>query len=332
MSDKNDRGNGPNSSAMVAISLQELLEKSQLNVDLFLRLSPTKHILVIKAGRDPDHSALRRYLSRGVHSLYVRSSDYNAMIARSLVEASTSAPTGSVETFTEISRDIWSEIQSLGIKDETAPKASSSTDWLSGLGMRQAQFRETLDNLRQLQGGLTRHAAATSLIAVMLAIEMGWEEKEILDKLSLAGFLHDIGLTKVPRDIASKAQKKMSRDELIIYESHAEVGRDLVDRMKFVHPDVARIVWEHHEHVNGTGFPRKLKEGALHTLTNIVSVASEFTNLILNDDNGREVLPARGAYAEIDSQIGQKFAEKPVLALRSLLILNPQDLKKAANA
>jgi len=89
--------------------------------------------------------------------------------------------------------------------------------------------------------------------------------------LRTAGVLHDIGKLQVPAEILSKPAR-LSAFEMQLVRDHVQAGRDILAKIAFPWP-VAEIVYQHHERLNGQGYPRGLAADALCLEARILAVA-----------------------------------------------------------
>lgn len=74
-------------------------------------------------------------------------------------------------------------------------------------------------------------------------------------RISLCALLHDVGLTRIPKDIAG-ATRRLTEQEFIVYKTHAAIGHDIIKQSGSIDPSIATGVLEHHERLDGKGYPR----------------------------------------------------------------------------
>ncbi len=94
------------------------------------------------------------------------------------------------------------------------------------------------------------------LIAAAIARQLGWDEARCKD-LELIGLVHDIGKISVPSEILTKPTR-LSGIEMELMRGHAQAGYDILKDVPFRTP-VAEIIRQHHERLDGSGYPRGLK-------------------------------------------------------------------------
>lgn len=114
------------------------------------------------------------------------------------------------------------------------------------------------------------HQRRVSRLATSIAQEMGLPENEI-DGIRLAGLIHDLGKIYVPAEILSKPGV-ISDIEFSIIKTHPQVGHDILRKIEFPWP-LSKIVHQHHERLDGSGYPLGLKKDEILLSSRILSVA-----------------------------------------------------------
>ena len=114
------------------------------------------------------------------------------------------------------------------------------------------------------------HQQRVSRLSCALAAEMGLPEERI-EGLRVAGLLHDLGKIAVASEILSKPGK-INEYEFAIIKAHPQVGYDILKTIEFPWP-VADVVLQHHERLDGSGYPAGLKEPDILLEAKILGVA-----------------------------------------------------------
>jgi HD-GYP domain-containing protein (c-di-GMP phosphodiesterase class II) len=141
------------------------------------------------------------------------------------------------------------------------------------------QTIEVLSNVVSLQekyyeGSHSRYVSQKS-VEVGKALNV---KEELLFDIEIAGLVHDIGKIGFPDSILNKHPNEMKDIERKQYELHPFFGMKILEKHKSFQ-NVAEIVYQHHERLDGSGFPRKLMRGEIHPGALIVSVVNTFHNL-----------------------------------------------------
>lgn len=118
------------------------------------------------------------------------------------------------------------------------------------------------------------HSVRVSVIAVALGRELGLNNAELED-LGIGAMLHDVGKVKVPDEILNK-EGKLDDDEHLIIKKHTEFGHDMLLSKSDVPAAALDVAYNHHEQLDGKGYPRGLKGDEIPYFAKIVSAADAF--------------------------------------------------------
>jgi PAS domain S-box-containing protein len=147
------------------------------------------------------------------------------------------------------------------------------------------------------------HQRRVTVVACAIARELGAGEDSVL-ALSVAGRMHDLGKLKVPTEILTRPGK-LCPLELQMMREHPQATYDLLKGIDFPWP-VAEICRQHHEHMDGSGYPQGLRGEQLLLEARILAVADVFEAM----SSHRPYRPALGveaALAELQSNRGTLF-------------------------
>jgi PAS domain S-box-containing protein/putative nucleotidyltransferase with HDIG domain len=114
------------------------------------------------------------------------------------------------------------------------------------------------------------HQRRVAELASAIARDMGLVEEQV-HGVYLAAVVHDVGKIQIPAEILTKPGK-LSRIEFELIKSHPEVGYDILKGVDFPWP-IAQIVYQHHERLDGLGYPRGLKSDEILLEAKIIMVA-----------------------------------------------------------
>ena len=114
------------------------------------------------------------------------------------------------------------------------------------------------------------HQTRSANLARTIAVEMGLPQDKI-EGIRMAGSIHDIGKLSIPAEILSKPTK-LSEIEFALIKAHSQRGFEMLKDVKSPWP-LAEIVYQHHERMDGSGYPRNLKGEEILIEARILSVA-----------------------------------------------------------
>jgi PAS domain S-box-containing protein/putative nucleotidyltransferase with HDIG domain len=114
------------------------------------------------------------------------------------------------------------------------------------------------------------HQRKVAQLAVAIAKEMGLDDSRV-EGIYMGAIIHDIGKIHLPAEILNKPARLFDA-EFALVKSHPEVGYNILKDVKFPWP-VAEIVHQHHEHIDGSGYPHELQGDDILLESQIVCVA-----------------------------------------------------------
>ncbi len=159
------------------------------------------------------------------------------------------------------------------------------------------------------------HQRRVAQLAAAIAIEMGLST-ERAHGIRLAGTVHDIGKIGVPAEILSKPSR-LSELELRIVHEHSVMGFNIMKEVSFPWP-IAEIAHQHHERMNGSGYPQGLKGEAILLEARIVAVADVIESMASHRPY-RASLGMPAALDEIARNRGTLFDEQVADACSKVL-------------
>ena len=130
---------------------------------------------------------------------------------------------------------------------------------------------EIISTMGELRDPYTQgHERRVGEIAAAIGAEMGLDENS-LEGLRVAGHLHDVGKISVPAEILSKPGR-LTKIEYQLVQEHAQTGYDILKGYDFPWP-IALVTLQHHERLDGSGYPQGLKGGEILFEARILAVA-----------------------------------------------------------
>ena len=158
------------------------------------------------------------------------------------------------------------------------------------------------------------HERRVGIISADIAREMGWSEEKC-HTLQLIGLVHDIGKMSIPAEILSKPGL-LSRIEFELVKTHAENGYQILKDVDFPLP-IAQIIREHHERMDGSGYPQGMKGEETLLESRILAVADVLESMASHRPY-RPALGIEAALKEIESHRMQHFDPEVVDAMLRL--------------
>jgi HD-GYP domain-containing protein (c-di-GMP phosphodiesterase class II) len=134
-----------------------------------------------------------------------------------------------------------------------------------------------LVSLKSTSNYTYEHSVNVSVICIALGKMLGYSKNELY-KLGMGGMLHDVGKTLVPAEILNKPAR-LTDYEYQVMKNHPELGFNYLQQIESISPLSRIVVYSHHERVDGSGYPRGLKEDEIHEFARVAAIADVFDAL-----------------------------------------------------
>lgn len=136
------------------------------------------------------------------------------------------------------------------------------------------------------------HSVNVTIYSLALANELKLSNKKIKG-LGLGAMLHDVGKVFIPEKILNKTGR-LTEEEFAIIQTHPEMGFEFLRQSSSVPLLVAHCAFQHHERLDGSGYPRGIKENEIHQFGKILGVADVFDAVTSNRVYRDAMLPQEG--------------------------------------
>ncbi|MEI6154945.1 MAG: HD domain-containing phosphohydrolase, partial [Deltaproteobacteria bacterium] len=259
------------------------------------------------------------------HQLYVNSEDRECI--KRLLEKEDIIRRFETQFYKKDRSKIWVSINMRTVRD-----AGKNILYYEGIdeditSRKQAEedLKQTMEKLRKSLAGTIQamsltvetrdpytagHQRKVSNLARTIAQEIGLSS-DAVDIIRMAGIIHDIGKISVPAEILSKPGK-LSDTEFSLIKVHSQTGYDILKDVELPYP-IAEIVLQHHERLNGSGYPKGLKGEQILLEARIISVA-DVVEAIASHRPYRPGLGIGVALEEIEKNKGILYDENVVEA------------------
>lgn len=123
-----------------------------------------------------------------------------------------------------------------------------------------------------------KHSVDVATMAMVVAKKMGFSEAEVLD-IGVAGLLHDIGKSKIPNEILNKPGR-LTEEEFAIMKQHPLLGYNILKDNADIKDTIKFAVLQHHEKINGKGYPLGVEAGKITIFAKILAVVDIYDALV----------------------------------------------------
>lgn len=161
------------------------------------------------------------------------------------------------------------------------------------------------------------HQLRVAALATAIAKTMGLEKPRI-EAVNLAALIHDIGKIKIPSEILS-VPRKLNETEQALVKTHSQCGYDILAHIHFDAP-VQQYVLDHHERLDGSGYPNGKKGTEIDLETRIISVADVYEAMISHRPY-RPGMPINIALSELKKNANKLYDKDVVEAFLDVLLI-----------
>lgn len=147
----------------------------------------------------------------------------------------------------------------------------------------------SLQKMKRFDRTLASHALDVCTLSLIVAHDYGVAEED-LEALGAGALLHDIGYVRLPRNLYRRSHD-LTEQERTMMQQHAALGLAMLQEAKEDRNAIVRIVAEHHECSNGSGFPNKLTGDSISPLAQLVGLVDIYDGMVSRRAGRPAMLP-----------------------------------------
>lgn len=289
---------------MRLLPLNAILEGSYLGKSIYNKYGN----VLLKENEVLTQSRINNLRINGFSAVYVKD-EYSKEIIEDIIkpEIKTKATMNLLNTFKTISDiDIMD-----GLNDSNKRKLNAQIKNLSKVAydivdelFHEKDLMINLVDIKTADNYTYMHSLGVGILSLVTAISMGFNKYDLYD-ISIGALLHDMGKVFIPNEILNK-NGKLTEEERAIMNKHPKFGYDYLTKNTNLNLNIRRIVLEHHENEDGSGYPHNKSSNQTHELSKIVAIADVYDALTSNRPYRNAMLPNQ-AIEYIMTLSGKKF-------------------------
>ncbi len=187
-----------------------------------------------------------------------------------------------------------------------------------------------LVNMKGKSEGTYYHAINVSILALMLGKQLGLDQAQ-LQQLGLGALFHDLGHNETPEKILRKSEP-LSKAEEHVYRLHPQHGARSAVKIGTLPPESIEVILQHHEMLDGSGYPKGLKGDQISELAKIVAIVNAYDNLCNNLDPKKSCTPYE-AMSLLYSKERQRYDEEKLTTfITKMGVYPPGTVVRLSNA
>lgn len=251
--------------------------------DHYIRLSAHSYVKILHKGDQFDEARIKKYAKeKNIEYLYFKTKDrqtyisfVNDLVTKSLASAQDNT-TERISALRNISEKLIEEIYVAGIKPELIEEGKKIAENMYRFIQRDKGIVELMKQYEDYDPPALAHLFLTSFFSTVICQNLEWSTQRTVENVALGALLHDIGKLKLPVSLRELEPTQMSKAQLELFERHPLIGFEMLSNFSTISEPVRQIVYQHHELMNGEGFPNKLTGSKIYPLAKIVALANAF--------------------------------------------------------
>lgn len=233
-------------------------------------------------------SLIRRLIELGVRAVCIEDKATEDVVVREVVREDTKVRLFGMtyDTLHELAVTQFApHVRAFQIRKMFTPVVEDVIDELRSTGAAADQ----LSTVYVQDGELFHHSVNVMFYAVTLGLKLGMNRQDLID-LGIGTLLHDVGKLRLDRKILQKPGR-LTDEEFRIIQQHARIGYDILMKQGDISARSAVIALQHHERLDGTGYPDRLVGRDIHVFSQVTMVADVYEALTANRVYRRAFLP-----------------------------------------
>lgn len=273
----------------IPVPIKTLLKSQTPGVPLFLRLNESKYIKVLNENVYFDEKEFQRFTKKNLDSLFIETVDYKTFVRNfnKNIFSEQAWNTTNIESSLESLNANWDLVvkgsQQFGWSEsvvETVKLNVAKTLAIIEAEPRLGKVIKKLFSVEQKSYFIV-HTYWTLLMCLQIIRELKWDSKLTIQKLTFAALLHDVELTSTNFSIKlsllgeGKLEKSVYEQAHYHLLNHPSRSAELIQGWSACPADVDKIIAQHHEKFDGTGYPKRLNFQTLFPLAAVFIISED---------------------------------------------------------
>ena len=266
------------------IPIDEFVTGKKIVYPIYLKLSESKFVKIAHTGEDLSLNKIEHLKKNGVSFFYLENTDFRNYISRNIKMAKNLLQFKDIKDakkqafFLSITKNLVQLEFNREINEETLSMSVYAIHNTLKLVSEKNDFYQALQSLNNISNSIVEHSVLVSLIASAIALESGHFNHKTINNVSIAALFHDIGLKELSKNIISKDKKSLTAEERKLYQSHTQLGCQILSAIKNIPEIIPQAILHHHENCDGSGFPFSIGKAKLNSISRIIRIADEITH------------------------------------------------------
>jgi HD-GYP domain-containing protein (c-di-GMP phosphodiesterase class II) len=281
--------------------------------------------VLLKTGAVLTTSIINRLQMLGITYVYIEDGRTDDILIKPVLAEETRQEAIQVmtEAFDQVKQDLTTGSARFAFYKMERQFSSVVRDIISQIRNR----KEAIDLLTHLYAHddyVFSHSLNVTIYTLALSMKMKNLTAKQTEEIGMGAMLHDVGKMMIPAPILKKPAR-LTKEEFELVKKHTEYGFDLLRKEHSLSLTSAHCALQHHERLNGTGYPRGLKGNEIHIFGKMIGIADVYDAVTSNRVYRRAMLPHEGMEI-LYAGAGSEFEKDYVEMFRRAIVMYPTGL------
>lgn len=274
-------------------ALKDFRNSSVTLFDYYLKIGANKYIKIFNAGENFEQERITKYESKfSLEHLYFLTSDRSIFITylndqtEKMLKSSLYSSAQKLEMTKSLVDQFVDEVYTVGIDRPMLLEAKRMTGNIYDMVKRDQSISQYIERMERDNPEQVTDQMLAALFSSLIVSRLSWGSKSTAEKVVMGALLSEIGTLRLPATIRNKSPEQLTEAEKVEWKRHPQHGVDMLDSCHGIPEAVKQIVYQHHEYINGTGFPNKLTGMKIFPLAKVVSFVEAFVRFIRSEKLG----------------------------------------------
>lgn len=259
--------------------------------DLYLKLGKDNWVKLFHKNSPFGENERNKFEAKGLKEFWVLSEDIELALGHfeDLLGSLSMDMSGDEALVSDSIELAWHLISESGFREDIQKVVKVAMHQTLAITRKNPQLKDFLEKiLRDKHGHLVKHSMISAHVACGIAAQLGWTSEQTYLKLTVAALMHDILMPNLDSSenvwhdaLASAKGDVKNNPECRSFLQHSLEGAELLRRFRDIPPDTDKIVLEHHELPDGSGFPRGFTSSQISPLGCLFIISHHVSDLLL---------------------------------------------------
>lgn len=304
------------------IKIQDFYSGNTTIFDHYVRIRKNRYVKIIHKGEALDQGRLDKYTDENkVEFLYFKTQDrrtyinfINTFLEKLAVSEQVNVNT-KIRVAKNLSEKYVEEIYTTGFRPQLIEEGEKICESIHQIVKSDEDLGLLLRRYEDYDPPAYSHLFLVTFLSTVICKNLEWATSRTVHSIAFAGLLHDVGKLKLPAELRELNFADMSSNQRELYKAHPLNGVEMLEKHKTISQPIIQIIYQHHEAVDGSGFPNGLSGVKIYPLAKVLTLADHFAHLLVR----KKVTPIVGL-RELISGVEQVHLSKfdPVI-IRALV-------------